>query len=258
MGLLKQIARSLGFVDPVQITPSERDHPQDAALIFNRLPPEIRNQIWGAYFHSIETNLIHIGSRGNTANECIADNRSIFSLEAHQVCSNKEQKRDRIKLLLTCKRVYFEAVFCLYDGTLFDLSCGHYTISDFRKKIPVWHFATIRKVSISFAENARSPTSPTGKGAKFKETMQWPIIWQSLAAMESLRWLRFEVLLINWTGGEKHWKYQRDHVLGPMMLVTQTSYFELILPFEVDDWAERLPCHVIRFDDTPPWGHRLT
>lgn len=105
MGLLNHIARSLGFVDPEQITPSEQDHPQNAALIFNRLPPEVRNQIWNAYFHSIETNLVHIGVRGNTSIECITDNRSIFSLEAHQVCSNKKQKRDRLNLLRTCKRM---------------------------------------------------------------------------------------------------------------------------------------------------------
>jgi hypothetical protein len=105
MGLLKQIARGLRLADPEQITPSERDNPQEAVLILNRLPSEIRYQIWSAYFHTAETNMVHISHRGNAAYECIAVDRAIRSARTHSACQRTIHSHNRINLLLSCKRM---------------------------------------------------------------------------------------------------------------------------------------------------------
>ena len=65
--------------------------------------------------------------------------------------------------------------------------------------------------------------------------------------------MRFEVLLASFDIYAEAWMKSIDHVLRPVKLVTQPPHFELILPFDVGDWAEELPCQVVRSEAKDGW-----
>ncbi|KAL2202591.1 hypothetical protein CC79DRAFT_1164004 [Sarocladium strictum] len=255
----KKFAKRFLFATPKPIVSSDsRDNPQQAALLLQRLPTEIRSQIWNAYFYSPETNIIHI--RYNIANsaECITEDRSNFTINNHRTCYHTKERRDRISLLLICRRIYFECAPFLYETALFDFSTSTEAVAHFRDAISPTHFACISQVSMSFPLGSRNvPRLPAQTGStpgkpKDDATKYWLLMWKTLGEMENLRWLRFEVRLINYPLEGPTWRKNRDAILGPMKQVTQPLYFELIMPFEVNHyWMDTLPCHVIRFDDTP-------
>jgi hypothetical protein len=141
----------------------------------------------------------------------------------------------------------------MYSSTLFDFSDDIWAISNFRKRVPASNFNHVTKVSVFFLGSWKAPSSPSGKGHKSDETKQWPIIWETLAAMENLQWLRFEVRLNLHVSQGCYWESHKDDVLGPVKLVSQPSYFELILPFDVGRRAQELSCHVIRHDVRDAW-----
>lgn len=131
---------------------------------------------------------------------------------------------------------------------MFDLSTGFWAIDVFRKSLPDHHVDHISQVNVSFTGGRKVPGDPSGKGQKNEITKFWPVLWESLAAMKNLRWLRFEIRLTIYVTQIGYWQKNRDHILRPITLVTQPSYFELILPFDVGDRAKELPCHVIRVE----------
>lgn len=102
-GSLRQQAKRFIFGPPKPITPRDRDNPQAAALLLQRLPFEIRAQIWDNYFHSPATRLVHIRDYAITSAECVAEDWQDHSYRSHLKCHQLEQKRDRMSLLLTCK-----------------------------------------------------------------------------------------------------------------------------------------------------------
>jgi hypothetical protein len=104
-GSLVQRAKRFIFGAPKPITPGERDNPQVDALLLHRLPFELRAQIWNAYFHSAVTKLVHITSYAITAAECVAQDWQNFSPRSHLKCSQLKEKRNRLNVLLNCKRM---------------------------------------------------------------------------------------------------------------------------------------------------------
>jgi hypothetical protein len=87
------------------MAPSVRDNPQDTAPVFNFLPLEIRCQIWEAYFHSHVANMVHIYHSGKETIECLCEDGQKYTPKDHAVCHREQRKRNRLYLLLTCKRM---------------------------------------------------------------------------------------------------------------------------------------------------------
>ncbi|KAK0385782.1 hypothetical protein NLU13_6959 [Sarocladium strictum] len=253
-GSLVQRAKRFVFGDPKPITPnSERDNPQLSVLLLHRLPFEIRSQIWNAYFYSPATVKVHIVGYATQAAECLVEDQQSFHPKSHLECHRLKQKRDRLNLLLTCKRIYFECAPLLYETTMFDFSSTLYTISNFRKLIPAHHFACISQVSILILATWKTLAAPADKENENGQTRQWPLIWETLAAMTNLRWLRFEVRLVSYDSYVGVWVKNMDEALRPVKMVTKPSHFELILPFDVGDWARELPCQVVRSENKDAW-----
>ncbi|KAL2202649.1 hypothetical protein CC79DRAFT_1164578 [Sarocladium strictum] len=245
-GNLRHWVKSFIFGPPEPIATSERDDPQKSASLLSRLPFEIREQIWSDYLHTSTTKLVHIKAYGKSGRDCIAKECQSFHPNAHLNCHwSKDARHNRLNLLLTCRRIYFECAPLLYRTTLFDFDTL-YTASNLRKRIPACHFANISKVNVNVCALARDFYKPADGSFNSGHKYQWALLWETLAAMDNLRWLRFELLLYNYEQTVDTWTAKLDRLLMPVKLVTRPAHFELILPFGIGKWAQELPCQVTR------------
>ena len=99
--------RLVPFLPPKPISPlTAKD--QDALLI-NRLPPELRQLIWGTYFRG---HAVHIYPNGERirGRECIKGYPDNDSKDPHfDVCGKANSQCNHISLLLTCKQMYLSS-----------------------------------------------------------------------------------------------------------------------------------------------------
>jgi hypothetical protein len=148
---------------------------------------------------------------------------------------------------------YLEAAHLLYETTIFDFSWNLWLISNFRKVISACHFACISHVNIAMVGTGETLTKRADKDNNNGQTLQWFLIWETLAAMDNLQWLRFEVMLLAHDVYVRWWTANLERVLRPVKMVTKPAHFELILPFDVGDWAQELPCQVIQSEAKDAW-----
>lgn len=112
------------------------------------------------------------------------------------------------------------------------------------KRLPATHIASISQINFNWLLYYPLYLKKKNTG---KDEMLWVDIWEALAAMEGLEWLRVEVRItephraLEWT--EREWTFWEM-----IKKVTRPSHFELILPFPAaaSTREETLPCTIIR------------
>lgn len=112
------------------------------------------------------------------------------------------------------------------------------------ERLPAAHIAHISRINLHW--ELYHPLILTAKHPGKYEIL-WMDIWDTLAAMEGLKWLRVELSLARphqaseWT--ELEWSLWEG-----VKKVTHTSHFELVLPFPAaaSTQEETLPCTIIR------------
>lgn len=132
----------------------------------------------------------------------------------------------------------------LYRETLFDFSHGPRCLTVMPERLPATHVAHISRVNIHWEHY--HPLFLTAEKLGKRENL-WRDIWDALATMTGLKWLRVELTLARphqapeWT--ESEWTLWEG-----VKKVTQPSHFELILPFPAaaSTREESLPCTIIR------------
>lgn len=251
----------LPFIPPAPIS-SHRAKQQDASLLYSHLPPELRQMIWETYFrgHAVH---IHRSRQRLRARECLKwDADDVLAQGPHfDVCTQANILCDHLSLILTCKKMYisclmcsrpstnhlisyFECIYILYGETFFDFSHAPRCITVMSERLPATHVARISRINLNWELYHPLYLKPKNTG---KYEILWVDIWDALAAMDGLRWLRVELRLARphqaseWT--EREWTLWEG-----IRKVTRPSHFELILPFPAaaSTLEETLPCTIIR------------
>lgn len=139
---------------------------------------------------------------------------------------------------------YFECINTLYRETSFDFSHAPRCLAIMLDRRPATHIAQIAQINLKWELYWPLFLKEKNPG---KDEILWVDIWNVLAAMEGLKWLRVELELAQphqapeWT--EIEWTLWEG-----IKKVTRPSHFELILPFPAatSTREEALPCTVIR------------
>lgn len=127
---------------------------------------------------------------------------------------------------------------------MFDFSSAPGSLIYIPERLPAHHVAHIAHVSISYLLyhplylHSEKPS---------RDAVYWVKIWETLAAMEGLGWLRF-ALTISMPHQAPEYTEQEWTLWEYVRKVTRPSHFELILPFPAAESTreETLPCNVIR------------
>ncbi|KAH6690665.1 hypothetical protein F5X68DRAFT_260061 [Plectosphaerella plurivora] len=248
--ILTKARRLVPFLPPQPISPHGA-LTQDTCLIYSRLPPELRLVIWESY---IGAHAVHIYRRGTSkklcAKECSGwdtDDRGPH----HNRCGSANVQCNHITLLLTCKRMYFDFIHILYEHTAFDFSHGPATAGVMLKRLPATHLALITQVHIKWL--ARSPLDLDLRRPGRDEKI-WIDLWEALAAMKRLKWLRVELMPVVPMDGPV-WVKREHTMCSVLRKVTSPEFFELVLPWPAgaDAREETLPCSIVR--KVPAYGH---
>jgi hypothetical protein len=134
----------------------------------------------------------------------------------------------------------------LYKTTLFDFCCYRNSIRSFIDKVPPYNIAHIARVSVAIPLPSWKPKDVNPYGEERPENRKWSNLWRSLAALEGLRWLRVEMMIPHGYPFVEDWTADVDLVLDPVKMVTRPEYFELSMPFDVEEKGVRLPCNIVR------------
>ena len=264
--LLAKARKLVPFLPPPPISP-RRAKEQDASPLYSQLPPELRQMIWEICFCG---HTVHISQSRKKlcAKGCIElDVNGAPARGFHNDCSRINQPStpsDYISLLLTCKRMYisrliysppttnhltsyFECISTLYRETLFDFSHSPRAITNMSQRLPAIHIAHISRVNLYWI--SYYPLMLHSKKPR-KDAILWVDVWDALAAMEGLKWLRFELTLFQTTPVEE-WEGLEWTLLVGVRKVTRPSHFELILPFPAAALVgeEPLPCTIIHSNE---------
>lgn len=115
-------------------------------------------------------------------------------------------------------------------------------------------FACIRKVNVTivwcaadFRDICALSQDPDSLDANKRATITqlWDQLWLDLAAMDDLRWLRFQVLFESPQMSSDELRPDQEGIMQCVKQVTQPAHFELVLPIRVRDClAKGLPCKV--------------
>ncbi|RYP82409.1 hypothetical protein DL769_001663 [Monosporascus sp. CRB-8-3] len=209
--LLTKARKLVPFLPPEPISPHTAKE-QDAPLL-SRLPPELRQMIWETYFRGYAVH-IHRPRKRLRARECLIwDADDVFARGPH-----------------------FE--------TCFDFSHAARCVTVMSQRLPATHVAHISQINLNWELYYPLILNEKDPG---KYEILWVDIWEALAAMEGLKWLRVELriamphLAPEWT--EREWTLWEG-----IKKVTRPSHFELILPFPAaaSTREETLPCTIIR------------
>ncbi|KAK2601890.1 hypothetical protein QQS21_004577 [Conoideocrella luteorostrata] len=227
---------------PEPISP-RRAHEQDASF-FYRLPLELREIIWRQYFGKHAVHVRVLKSKRLYSIECLLWNiDDDYEKLAHYIEHRDAALCDHISLLLTCKRIYFDCFPLLYRETYFDFSHNPSALTAMCRRLPASHVASISKVHLVHDINRPLYLDRKDHG---EIEMEWVNIWDTLASMKGLQWLRVVVTSPEYNARELT---EREWTLWEgIRKVAQPAHFELVLPFPAaaSTREETLPCTIIR------------
>lgn len=265
--LLTKARNLVPFLPPAPISPRMTKE-QDASLLFSRLPPELRQMIWETYFrghgqHGQHGVHIHRSRKRLRARECLEwDADGVIARGRHfDVCTQAKIICNHISLLLACKKMYtpclicsrpstnhlisyFECIDTLYRETFFDFSSAPRCITVMSKRLPATHIAHISRINLNLEFYHPLYLKPKNTG---RREILWVDVWDALAAMEGLKWLRVELVFV-WLQQVSEWTERESTLWEGIRKVTRPEHFELILPFPAAASTREatLPCTIIR------------
>jgi hypothetical protein len=111
-------------------------------------------------------------------------------------------------------------------------------------RLPRTHLALITQVN--FKWHALTPLNLETKRPGREEKI-WTSLWEALAVMERLKWLRVELMPvspIDWP----LWGEREQSLCNVVRKVTRPDFFELVLPWPAaaDAPEQTLPCTLVR------------
>ncbi|KAF2652199.1 hypothetical protein K491DRAFT_695763 [Lophiostoma macrostomum CBS 122681] len=127
-----------------------REKGQEQSVLFEKLPPELRLKIYEMVL--CDLGRLHVGfsnrrydDKGLASVTCLEpDNYHIY----HGICQSHERKREgRVDVLLTCKRMYREAVSILYSSQILDFE-GQEEFVIFTRSVPLERLNQVRNIAI--------------------------------------------------------------------------------------------------------------
>ncbi|TLD18890.1 Cytochrome c peroxidase [Venturia nashicola] len=175
---------------------------QEQALIFTRLPPEIRAQIWQEVVGEYE---IYLGIVSKTIRHC-----KIFGGLGIARCDIDEQEQDRLQaehkllpLLKTCRRIYSEAIPVLYSTNKFTTSHIE-VIPSLTSTIRLPRFNSISSLSVTWSLPTIHRIGMLN-GLRHSDAKTWDRASRTMASMKGLKTLRITVWGCTIYGASRDW-----------------------------------------------------
>ncbi|EEY15057.1 predicted protein [Verticillium alfalfae VaMs.102] len=248
--LMTKARNFVPFLPPLPISPRFAKE-QDASPLYSQLPVEVRQMIWQSVFGEHHAVHIYLSRNRIRAKECTQvdlEDTSTWGPHYRGACSQPGTRSqcDHVSFLLTCKKIYFEWIYTLYRGTLFDFSQSPRSLPLLYNRLPTTHVACISHVNLTWDLYRTLYLESKNPG---KDEVLWLRIWDALAAMEGLAWLKFALRLNPAAQAWEHeWTERESMILSSIKKVTRPSFFEVTLPFPAaaSTQEETLPCTIIR------------
>ncbi|KAH7401599.1 hypothetical protein BKA66DRAFT_110750 [Pyrenochaeta sp. MPI-SDFR-AT-0127] len=216
---------------------------QAGSPLFSKLPAEVRLMIWETYFHD----LVHVfwqnghmcgkmcSKSGPTSDsveidhvECFGNGGPFWMINGK---GDLSKMRGRIALVLTCRRIYSEAIDIMYSAPLFDFSLTSYCLQYLPVLILSRRMHRITKVD--YVWDCRHHVPRFGMTRPDSFTQSWIDTWENLAQMQNLKYLRVEIK-VGWPRQRK-WIENEERILKSLEGIRSRKLesFELLgLPFE--------------------------
>lgn len=225
--------------------------PQSQCPIFVSLPPEIRRLIWIKCLGGLRVPL-SFSNQYRCDRLCSHGGLAGSSPLCNQTNRPKVKKRIEHRLLpilLTCQRVYSEAIGILYSCNVFDLPDTRYLL-DLPKLLIPPHFNAIRSLNFTLRLQKKCPIliEALSKHDRDQLRISWASQWTNIALMEGLRELYVQMTAPN--NVRDAWIREQISLLEPLKAITRPKVFVLTLPYldpaENESFLQELPCQIRR------------
>ncbi|APA09142.1 hypothetical protein sscle_04g039120 [Sclerotinia sclerotiorum 1980 UF-70] len=236
-------------------------HTQDQCLLLTKLPAELRKSIWELCLGGRRFRFSLLGGPGESTQLVCHEEPNQQGSSLHPLPSelpsndnrnitaaHPGQNRKVFPLVLTCRRIYSEAIDCLYSRNNFNISACY--LGGLPSLLLPQRFNAIRSMTIDWGFPYGSPIPLGLEGFSHQTWGFWVKSWKILASMKGLSVLDVKLsgdVFFNsyqWTRlGEE----EKALVLQPIREVTRPEKFRLLLPFSLeiyDSPLTNLPCSI--------------
>ncbi|MCJ1438736.1 hypothetical protein MMC27_008126 [Xylographa pallens] len=239
--------RSLTIPIPLHILGGRQTCLQNKSLLFQRLPAELRWLIWK---ECLGTMKLHLDICHGRLCNIICGAPELEDSFVHRRCPPldrsvvKSTSGSKLLLpLLTCRRIYSEAIHALYSCNTFDVANPECLVQLPKLILPqrLQAIAAIRfkwciqTITFWKREDTLDVDGDLTVSAQ---------VWRALASMEGLQNLLVEVVVRS-PSYPAPWTAREASLLKPARAVTRPNRFELILPCNADPSSlKELPCKI--------------
>ncbi|CAD6445777.1 9ce08e0f-959e-497f-989e-71a09d173462 [Sclerotinia trifoliorum] len=236
-------------------------HSQDQCLLLTKLPVEPRKSIWELCLGGRRLRFSPLGGPGELTQllcheEPNQQGSSSHSLPSELPANDNQnmtgahpgQNPKVFPLVLTCRKIYSEAINCLYSSNDFHISACY--LGGLPSLLLPQRFNAIRSMTIDWGFPYGSPIPPGLEGFSHQTWGFWVNSWKILAGMKGLSVLDVKLssdVFFNsyqWTRLQEE---EKTLVLQPIREVTKPKKFRLLLPFSLDLYDSpltTLPCAI--------------
>ncbi|KAF7871776.1 hypothetical protein EAF04_003883 [Stromatinia cepivora] len=238
---------------------------QDQCLLLTKLPVELRKSIWelclgGRRLHFTiahyrgekQSRLVHIVCHEKPNHQgCFSHWLPLelpFNDDGNMIAAHPWQNSKFLSLVLTCRRIYSEAIDCLYANNTFDLSV--YCIRILPSLLLPQRLNAIRSLHLKWETVDGPPAPPSSKGFWEPFWGDWVNTWKILAGIKSLSALHVELTGNVFFNTDQWMGYRRDEkvlILQPVRDVAGPATFHVLFPFNLppdDPSLKALPCSI--------------
>lgn len=227
---------------------------QSGSPLFSKLPFELREQIWK---ECVGGEMLHIYWSDRHTHGLVRQTPEDPRWSIDHSCWRSRQHEQRfletrglIALLLTCRRVYSEAIGVLYSDNLFDFSASYLCLLHLPNFLIPRRLNAISQVHFIWHLPHGPPNVARSREHNHYDKT-WIGIWTNLSLLKGLRYLRVELDIMPVQA--RYWAQLEDEVWEPIKKVTIPQVFELVLPFPENPGgkvAKELPCRITRTQES--------
>lgn len=165
---------------------------QRQSLLFQRLPVEIRKEIWR---YALGENVFWLRYRGGKLRHTTPTREQLMDFPWHKT-DPSPAFGDQLSLLLTSRAIYAEAAEYLYSANTFATMEIH-TLIALRRTVPTVNFKRIRSLHLAFDLDlpyfpGPHAYDPWGSEHSSFDFNAWTSIWRLVASIKQLKHLRVQ------------------------------------------------------------------
>ncbi|KAF2757959.1 hypothetical protein EJ05DRAFT_510819 [Pseudovirgaria hyperparasitica] len=226
----------------------KRTNPQKSSPLFQKLPPEVRNQIW---FYALGNRRLHFrlcngkliaGVCQNVYDPVLRETKQACKLGF--LCVFDPAGLSFLPILQTCRRVYHEAIPHVYGSNhieFWDYWFASRAVSSLPKAIIPNRLANIRHVTFKWDSINLVPKYNPGPEHAWRYVDEhWVCVWRAFGRMPNLDVLRVRLCRMRLWGvldPEGYFTDSEDDMLLPLKAVQTRKVFEVLVSWPLKENA---------------------